>query len=106
MVIAADEKLLNPSMGAGSGLDAAMILFDQIVQILRRAQLCASWEQAVVFHFAHRAMGGGIAVQGNSLRRTALMPDCLTEERLRCFHVPCLAESEVDSLPGLVHRSI
>src|ERR1035437_1871450 len=36
-------EALEPEHGAGSGLDAAMILFDQIIQILRRAQPCASW---------------------------------------------------------------
>jgi hypothetical protein len=49
----------EPEHGVGSGLDTAMILFDQVVQILRRAQPRATWEQTIVPHIAYRAMGGG-----------------------------------------------
>jgi hypothetical protein len=104
--MAAKEKFLEPEHRAGSGLDAAMILFDQVVQILRRAQPCASWEQAVVLHFVHRAMGSGVAVKGDRVRWPPLMQDRFTEERLRCSHIPFLAKSEVDSPPSFVHRSI
>jgi len=50
-------EALEPEHGASSGLDTAMILLDQVVQILRRAHPRASWKQAFGLHLAHRAKG-------------------------------------------------
>jgi hypothetical protein len=47
-------EVFEPDHRAGSGLDAAVVLFDHVVQILRRAQICTSWQQAIISHFVHR----------------------------------------------------
>jgi len=62
------REVLESEHGVGTGLDAAVILLDQIVQILRRSQPRASWKQAVGLHFADRAVRGSIAVQGALLQ--------------------------------------
>src|ERR1700712_3282669 len=51
-------------------------------------------------------MRSRIAVQGDRMWRPALMSDRLLEEGLRCGYIACAAESEVDRLSSLVHRSI
>lgn len=51
-VIAALLKRLKPSMA----FDVGMVLFNQIVEIFRASNLCVFRQQAVFFHFTHRAM--------------------------------------------------
>ena len=47
-----------------------------------------------------------VAVEGDHVRRPALVPDRLDEESLRGRHIPSTAKPEIDSLSGFVHRSI
>ena len=47
-------------------------------------------------------MGGGITVQGNSLRHIALAFDRFPEEGLGCRHVSPGTEPEIDGLSGPV----
>src|ERR1700716_2517914 len=65
-----------------SGLDVAMILLDEIIQILRGSDLRILGQQAVRLHLAHGAVRGCIAVERNRFRRLALMFDCLSENAL------------------------
>src|SRR5882757_1213902 len=51
-------------------------------------------------------MRRSIAVQGDRMRRSPLMPDRLLEKGLCCRHIAFAAEPEVNSLPCLVHRSV
>jgi len=94
-------EVLEPKHRARSLLDAAMILFNQIIQILRRAQSRASWKQTVDFQFAHRAMRSGVAVQSKGLRRSTLMSNCFLKESLSCCHVPSFTEPKVNGLAVL-----
>ena len=99
-------EVLESEHGPGSGLDAAMILLDEVVQILRGAQLCAFRQQAVGSHLVYCSMGCCIAVESNRVRRVAFMHNRLLEEGLRCGHIPSSAESEVNGLPSLVHGPV
>ena len=42
-----------------------MVLLDQDVQVLRGSTLRVARQRAIVLHLMHRAMRGGITVQGN-----------------------------------------
>lgn len=54
----------EPEHDVDPGLDVPMILLDQVVQVLRGAKLRVLGQQAIALHFPHRAMRGGIAIQG------------------------------------------
>ena len=102
--MAADTKVLKH--GARSAFDPAMILFDQAVQILGGSQLRLLGQQSALSHLTHCSMRCGIAVEGDRVRWSTLMPHCLLEEGLCCGYISRLAEPEVNSMPSLVHRSI
>lgn len=57
------------------GLDVAMILLDQVVQVLRLSQRRFLGQQLVRLHFAHRAVRRRIAVQRDCLRSEPLTLD-------------------------------
>jgi hypothetical protein len=45
-------KALEAEHGSGSGLDATMILLNEIVQVFRRAQRCPLRHQSPYFHIS------------------------------------------------------
>ena len=57
-----------------------MILLDEVVQITRGAKLCVFGQQAIGSHLAYCAMRSCIAIEGDRVRCSALMSDCLPEE--------------------------
>jgi len=63
-------------------LHAPMILLNQVVQVLRRAQLCVGRQRAIGFQLAHRTVRCGVAVQCDCLRGALLAFDRFAEERL------------------------
>jgi hypothetical protein len=80
------------------GLDVAMILLDQVVQILRRSQSRLLRQRLVSLHFAHCAMRRRVTVQCDGFRSEPLTLDRLREEGLRCGNIALGAEPEVDRL--------
>ena len=90
----------------GSRLDPAMVLLDDIIQILGGAQLRALGQQSILTHLANCSMGRRIAVEGDRIWPSSLVPHRLLEEGLGCGYIACRAEPEVDRLPGPVHSSI
>ena len=99
-------EVLEAEHGPGSGLDSAMILLDQVVQIVRGTQLHAFGQQAIGSHLAYCAMRSCIAIEGDCVRCSALMSDCLPEEGLGCRYISSGTESKVNGLPSLVHRPV
>jgi len=83
-----------------------MILLDNVVQVLRRSQLRSRGQQAVCPQLADGSMRSRIAVEDDRMWRPLLVPDRLLEEGLGRGYIACSAESEVNSLPGLVHCSV
>ena len=83
-----------------------MVLLDQVVQVLRGSKLRVARQQAIVLALAHRAMRGGITVQGNRVRSTALTFDRFLEEGLGCHHVSPRAEPEIDGLACSIYRPV
>lgn len=63
-----------------SGLDVAMVLLDQVVEIFRRSDLRVLRQQSIGLHLAHCAVRGSIAIERNDLRGLALMFDGLAEK--------------------------
>ena len=99
-------EILEAEHRSGSGLDAAMILLDQVVQVFRAAQLRSFRQQAILAQLTDCAMRRSIAVESDCVRRTPFMPDCFLEECLGCRHVSSAAEPKVHRLPGFVHRPV
>jgi len=99
-------EVLEAQHGTGSGFDPAMILFDQVVQVLRGSQFCAPGKQAVLSHLTDCSMRRRISVEGDRVRRATFMPDGLIEECFCCGYVSCPAEPEVNSVSNLVHCPI
>jgi hypothetical protein len=58
-----------------------MILFDQVIQVLRRSQRCAFRPQFIDRHFAHCAMRRRVAVQRDCLGSEPLTPDRFREKK-------------------------
>ena len=104
IVVAAQAKVLEAEHGPGSRLDSAMILLDEVVQIPRGAKLCAFGQQAIGSHLAYCAMRSCIAIEGDRVRCSALMSDCLPEEGLCCRYISSGTEPKVNRLPRLVRR--
>jgi hypothetical protein len=80
-------EILEAEHRPSSGLDAAMALLDEVVQILRKPQLVR--------------LG-----TSDRVRRAALAPERLLEECFGCGHIAPSAESKVDGLASLVHGAI
>jgi hypothetical protein len=86
----------------GSALDTAVILFNQVVQVFGRSQLCTPGQQTVLSHLAYGSMRGSIAVECDGVRQTPR----LLEEGLGRSHIACSAQPEVNGLPCLVDCSV
>ncbi len=94
------EHCINP------GLDVAVILLDQIVQILRRSQRRLRGQKLVRLHFAHPVVRRCVTVQRDCLRCEPLSPDRFpAESRGRSDIAPC-AEPEVDRLSCAVNCTV
>jgi hypothetical protein len=96
----------EPEHDVDPGLDMPMVLLDQVVQALRGSTLGAARQQAIVLDLVHRAMRGGITVQGNRVRSTALTFDCFLEQGLDCRHVSPGAEPEIDGLACSIYHPV
>src|SRR6476659_5178168 len=83
-----------------------MILLDQVVQVLRGSESGSAGQQASVLYLTHRAMGGGITVQGKRPWHSALAFDRFLEEGLGCRHVSPGTVPEINGLSGTVDRTV
>src|SRR5471032_1263549 len=90
----------------GPGLDVAMVLLYQVVQVLRRSDLGVRGQQAVRLHLPHGAVRGRIAIERDGFRWMPLMLDDLLEKCLCCCHVAFGAEHEVYRLACPINRPI
>jgi hypothetical protein len=88
------------------GLDVAMILLNQIVQILRRSQCRVRGQKLVRLHFPHRAVRRSVTVQRDCLRSEPLTPDRFCEESLGRSDIAPDAEPEVDRLSRAVNCTV
>jgi hypothetical protein len=50
-----------------------MVLFDQVVQVLRGSDLRVFRQKTIGLHLSHRAVRGCIAIERDALRRLALI---------------------------------
>jgi hypothetical protein len=83
-----------------------MVLLDQVVQVLRGSKLRVARQQIIVLDLVHRTMRGGITVQGNRVRSTALTFDRFLEQGLGCRHVSPGAAPEIDGLACSIYRPV
>jgi hypothetical protein len=88
------------------GLDVAMILLDQIVQILRRSQCRGRRQILVRLHFAHRAVRRSITVQRDCLRSEPLTPGRFREESIGRSDIAPGTEPEVDRLSCSINDTV
>lgn len=93
---------LETEHGTNSGFDAAVALFNQIVQILQRPQLRTFGQHIGVLHLQHGTMRGRIAIEGDRMGRMTLISDHFLEERLGRCHVAPAAQPEVHRVPSFV----
>src|SRR5260370_19404267 len=77
-------------------LDAPMVLLNQVVQVLRRAQLRVSGQRAIGFQRAHRTVRCSVAVQCDCLRGALLAFERFAKEHLGRRDVALGAQPEVD----------
>src|SRR5271165_840190 len=68
----------------------AMVLLDDVIQVLARAYPHAARQGSGRFQFGDRQMRGGVPVQGDH-PGTSIIPHCQGEEPLGCSHVTPLA---------------
>ena len=66
-------EVLEAEHGPSPALDAAVILFNHVVQVLGAAQLYTPGQQAVLLHLPDCSMRGGIAVQCDGVRPSPRM---------------------------------
>ena len=83
-----------------------MVLFDQIIEILRRPHLCVLGQRAISLHLAHGPVRGGIPIERDRLRWPPLMFDCLAEKGFCRSHIALCPEHEVYCLADPIHRPI
>ncbi|SAK90209.1 hypothetical protein AWB81_04800 [Caballeronia arationis] len=88
------------------GLDVAMVLLYQVVQLLRRSQHRLLRQQLVSLHFAHRAMRCRVAIQRDRFRSKPLTLDCLCEKVFGCSDVTSSAEPEIDRFSRSINRAV
>jgi hypothetical protein len=79
------------------GLDIAMILLDQVVQVLRRSQRRVLKQQPVSLHFSHRSVRCCVTVQRDGLRSPSLTFDRLLQNGLGRGDIAFGARPEIDS---------
>src|SRR5258708_2819339 len=77
-------------------LHAPMVLLDQVVQVLRRAQLRVRRQQAIGFQLAHGTVRCSVAIQRDCLRGALLAFERFAKERLGGRDIPLAAQPEVD----------
>src|SRR6266481_798880 len=77
-------------------LHAPMVLLNQVVQVLRRAQLRVRGQRAIGFQLAHRTVRCSVAVQRDCLRGALLASDRFAKERLGGRDIALGAQPEVD----------
>lgn len=99
-------EVLEAEHRPSSGLDAAMVLLDEVVQKLRRPPFRVFKQRTASAHRADGTMRSRIAIEGDRARRAALAPECLLEERFGCGHIALSAEPIVDGLASLIHGAI
>jgi len=88
------------------GRDVAMVLLDQVVQILRRSQSRLLRQRLVSLHFAHCAVGRRVTVQCDGFRSEPLTPDRPRKEGLRRSNIGPGAEPEVDRLSRSINGTV
>ena len=89
-------KLLESQHRSDALLDAAVVLFNQVIEIFRRTQLGLRWNGTFGFQLAHRTVRRSVAVQRESLRRVLLALNRLAEEGLGNGYVASGTQPEVD----------
>jgi hypothetical protein len=99
-------EILESEHRTGPCLHASMVLLDQVVQILRRSQLCALPALPVTRHLAHGTMRRRIAIQRNGTRRLALRSFGPPKEGLGRCDVAVLAQHKVDAPATSIDRPI
>jgi hypothetical protein len=99
-------EVLEAKHRAGSEFDTTMVLFDEVVQVLREPQFRVPGQQVVLSHLMDCAMRRRIAIEADRVRRPTVIPDHLFQECLGCRYISCPTEPEVDSLPSLVYCPI
>src|SRR6266851_4269383 len=77
-------------------LHAPMVLLNQVVQVLRRAQVRVRGQRAIGFQLAHRTVRCSVAVQRDCLRGALLASDRFAKERLGGRDIALGAQPEVD----------
>jgi hypothetical protein len=88
------------------GLDVAMVLLDQVAQVLRRSERRVAGQQLVDHHFSHRAVRRCVAVQRNGLRSHPLAFDRLREEGLGGSDIAPGGEPEIDRFPRSINGTV
>jgi hypothetical protein len=87
-------------------LVVAMVLLDQIIQVLRRPQFRLGGQQAIGFQLTHRAVRRGIAVQSDRPGSIVLAFDRLPKKRLGGRDIALGAQPEVNRPPRPIHGTI
>src|SRR5258708_6491324 len=73
-----------------------MVLLNQVVQVLRRAQLRVRGQKAIGFQLAHRAVRCSVAVQRDYLRGALLAFERFAKEPLGSRDIALGAQPEAD----------
>jgi hypothetical protein len=89
-----------------SRFDVAMVLLDQVVQLLRGPDIRAFRQKTIGRHLTHRAVRGSIAIERDGLRRLPLMPDGRAEKGFGRGHFAPRPEHEVPRLASPIHRPV
>ena len=85
--------------------DSAVVLFDEIVQVLARSHFYSARKFAGLLHLPHGAMRRRIGVQ-RDLGGCAPVVHCIAEKGLGSSHIAISAEEEIDGRAGLIHGPI
>src|SRR6516165_9679402 len=86
-------------------LDSAVVLFDEIVQVLARSHFYSARKFAGLLHLPHCAMRRRIGVQ-RDLGGCAPVLHRIAEKGLRSAHIAISAQEEIHRPAGLVHGPI
>src|SRR6516165_5423669 len=98
-------EALEPQHRPNPLFDSAVVLFDEIVQVLARSHFYSTRKFASLLHLPHGAMRCRIGVQ-RDLGGCALVLHRIAEKGLGSGHVAISAQEEIDSPAGLIHGPI
>ena len=99
-------ELLEPQHHSHTLLDAAVVLLNQVIEMLRRPQLGLRRQRTISLQLAYRAVRRSVAIPSDRLWRTMLKLDRLAKEGLGGGDVTPGAQSEVECPTRPIHGTI